>query len=404
MPRSRRPRILGGSALALVVAVACATGSAAVANAAPVHAARHLARAGSSGLSRDGVLGPGQTGTRSAIPWSKVGPGWALANYTTGTGAKAGPVALYLVDPQGGKYKVYQWPATKSPLSLIAWSGDKTRALLSPVSSGGIRLDQLDLTTGKMTSIKLPTSVSAVFGYTDPEGDNILVVKDGIARYNLAGKFQMQLIKGSQFGNAISAPDGKTEVVNAPAGLDVVSNAGGVVSRLRVPAVNKSGGCSPVRWWSATVVVARCGVNGTIPGSRLWLVPVNGAAPSTLTAVRRGNENDLGDMDAWKFRSGLYVQALGACGTQFIGKQAANGTVTVVNPPHSNGTNIVAATAGNRMLVREIFEGCFPRTALVWFNPASRSVTEVLPAPKGGWGVLDVVAYNQNGEEPSGLE
>lgn len=401
MPRRRRPGVLRDSALALAVAVACATGTVAAATAAPARAAGHLAhltRASSSGLAA------GQTGTRSEVPWTKVGPGWALADYTTGDGKNAGPVALYLVDPQGGKYKVYQWPATTAPLRLIAWSGDKTRALLTPVTRGGIRLEQLDLITGKLTSFKLPASVGSVFGYTNPEGDNILVQQDGIARYNLAGKFQMRLIKGLQFNQAISAANGQSEVVDAPAGLDVVSNTGGVISRIRVPAVNKSGGCIPARWWSATVVLARCGVNGTINGTRLWLVPVSGAAPTALTAVRDGKGIDLADMDGWKFRSGLYVQAIGACGNQFIGKQAANGTVSVVNPPHSDGTNIVTATAGSKMLVREVFEGCFPNDALVWFDPATGSVTKVLPAPKGGWGVLDVVAYNRNGEEPSGVE
>lgn len=404
MPRRRRPGLARDSALALAIAVACATGTAAAASAAPVRAAGQLARTDSTEPAGSTGLAAGQTGPRSTIPWAKVGPGWTLTEYTQGTYQKPRPVTLYLVDPLGGKYEIYQWPATSTPLRLIAWSGDKTRALFSPVTGKRVRLEQLVLATGKMTSFGLPASVGSVFGYTDPDGDNILVSHDGIERYDLVGKLQVQLIKGSQFYQAISAANGQTEVVNAPAGIDVVSNAGGVISRLRVPAVNKSGGCSPVRWWSATVVLARCGVNGVTDGSRLWLVPVSGDAPTALTAVRDGSGIDLGDMDAWKFRSGLYLQAAGACGSQFIGKQAASGAVAVINPPDSDGTNIVTATAGSRMLVLEVFDGCFPRSALVWFNPATGSATKVIPAPKDGYGVLDVVAYNQNGQEPSGLE
>jgi hypothetical protein len=396
MAGRRRLRVARDSALLLAAAVACAAATATGASAAPVRAAGHETRA------EHAELAAGQTGTRSAVPWSKVGPGWALVEYTTGKYQKARPVTLYLVDPKGGKYRLYLWRATSQPWQLISWSGDKTRALFAP--SSGRKMDQLNLETGAMTAFRLPASVSSVLGYTSPDGDSILVTKDGIARYSLAGKFQAQLIKGSQFYVAISAVNGQTDVTNAPAGVDVVRNTGGVIRRLHVPGVSrKSGGCTPVRWWSAATVLARCGLYSPKEGEQLWLVPVSGAAPSALTAERTGNGIDLGDFDAWRFSSGLYVQAQGACGSQFIGKQAANGTVTRVNVPGSLGTDIVTATYASRMFVRTV-SGCFPSSAALWFNPATRAVTKVLPAPKDGLGVVYVVAYNRNGEEPSGLE
>jgi len=394
--------------LAVAVAAVCGFGATAAASAASAgHSGsfgatvRSAVAEAAARLSTSRELGAGQTGSRSAVPWKKVGPGWTLAEYTTGTFKKAEPVTLYLVDPQGGKYRMYRWAATKEPWQLIDWSGDKTRALLAPTGGKAETYDQLQLATGKLTSFRLPSSVGFVLGYTHPDGVNVLATHDGIARYSLTGKLQVQLIKGRTYDEAISAPNGETEVVNGTTGVDLVSNAGGVIRSLRVPGVTRNS-CTPVRWWSTSDVLASClPRNGA--ASQLWLVPVSGAAPKALTPVRNGKGPDLGDLDAWKFKSGLYLQAAGPCGNQFIGKQAASGKVTVVTVPGSPSTNIVTATSGSTMLIREV-NGCLPSSALVWFNPATKAVTKVLPAPKNGDGVLGVVAYNQNGKQPSVLE
>ena len=65
------------------------------------------------------LLGAGQVGARAAVPWRKVGPGWALADYSaTSTGLsgplKLGPTTLYLVDPMGGRYSLITWAAKSS--------------------------------------------------------------------------------------------------------------------------------------------------------------------------------------------------------------------------------------------------------------------------------------------------
>ncbi|HEY1617528.1 MAG TPA: hypothetical protein VGG25_07915 [Streptosporangiaceae bacterium] len=63
------------------------------------------------------MLGAGQTGGRKAVPWRRVGPGWALAEYSatriTGKFA-AGATTLYLVDPQGGRYALITWRASSA--------------------------------------------------------------------------------------------------------------------------------------------------------------------------------------------------------------------------------------------------------------------------------------------------
>jgi hypothetical protein len=404
-PRGRGLKLARSGVLAVGLASLCALGVTAAANAAATKgsfgaAVGSAAAQAATRLGAGQELTAGQTGARSAVPWSKVGPGWTLAEYTAGTYKKAKPVTLYLLDPQGGKYQLYQWSATKMPWQLISWSGDKSRALFEQFGGKRPAMHQLTLATGKLTTFRLPTKVGFVLGYTHPTGQNILVFQDGVARYNLSGAFQVQLVKGRQFDQAMSSPDGTTELTNGPTGPELLSNAGGVIRRLHVPGIQKTGGCSPVRWWTSTVALVSC-LPPNSGSPQLWLVPVSGATPTALTPVRTGGP-DLGDIDAWRFSSGLYVQAAGACGTQFIGKQAANGTVSVVTVPHSPGNNVVVATAGDRMLVRE-FSACGPASSVVWFNPATRSVKRALAAPAGGDGVLYVVAYNKNGEEPTFL-
>ena len=58
------------------------------------------------------MLGAGRPGARSAVPWSLVGPGWTLAEFSPGQpGSGGGPVTTFLVDPEGGRYTIAAWLA-----------------------------------------------------------------------------------------------------------------------------------------------------------------------------------------------------------------------------------------------------------------------------------------------------
>jgi hypothetical protein len=359
-----------------------------------------FAGSGPAAAARTGqlMLSAGQVGARSAVPWRSVGSGWALANYTQGTQKAAKPTTLYLIDPAGGKYRLYQWPASTTPWYLVGWSGDKTRALFEQPTNAVPTMQQLVLATGRVTTFRLPAAVQAVIGYTDPDGKNILAVDDGIVRFSLTGAFQARLIKGTRYGTALSVPTGTSYVVNGRNGVELVSNRGGIIRTLPVPGIHGStAGCSPVRWWTASTALVSC---STSKGSQLWLVPVSGAAPKALTALRNGSTPpDLMDFDAWRFGNGLYTQSAYACGALFIGKQAANGKVTMINVPGSPDNNVVAATSGSRMLVKEI-NGCTPSVRLAWFNPATRAAQTVLRATTSEFGVLSVIAYNRDGNQP----
>jgi hypothetical protein len=413
-PRSREHHHLGvavTSVVALATAAACVIGTTAAASAASTRRQHSFGAAAGTAVDRaaaglpgsQSTLADGQVGTRSQVPWRLIGPGWTLAEFTTGSDRAARPVTLYMTDPAGGRYRMYRWAASQAPWQLIAWSGDKRRALIE--QPGGKRpiMHQLALATGQVTTFRLPSAAATALSYTEPNGENILIANHGIARYSLAGTIQARLISGSEYNSVLSSASGLTEVVNGNTGVELVSNAGGLIRRLPVPGASaKLGGCLPVRWWSSGVALVSCTANTVIFAPRLWLVPVSGAAPAALTRLRNGHGPDYGDLDAWRLPSGLYVEALGGCGTRFIGKQAANGTVRVINVRGSSGNNVVVATSGNRMLVRE-FSECFPSSSLVWFNPATGSVRNALIAPAGGDGVLSVVAYDRNGQQPGNL-
>jgi len=361
------------------------------------------------------TVSAGQAGTAAAVPWSKVGPGWALAMYSATQGGegvkpKAGPSTLYLVSPQGSRYRLTTWSARSPRTSwdLRAWSGDASRALFAffpgSGSTGRERIYQLQLRTGKVTGFTLPANVNAV-GYTRPDGLNLLAEKTTstagngsitLQRYSLTGKLQKDLatIKGLGLFAGISgippAPYNSkgTEIAAGTAtGLELISNAGGVIRKLPVPKVQD--GCAAVRWWSRTTILATCGgVNAA--GPQMWLVPASGARPSALTPARTEGF-DLGDFNAWQLSSGLYVDGFGACGSLVIGRQPAHGKEQIVNVPGADSSLVVNATRSKLMVER--INGCMPGISLVWFNPATRAMKVAVPVAHHQFGVTAVVPY-----------
>src|SRR6185503_11424482 len=67
-----------------------------------------------------GTSHPARAAQPAGVPWSHVGPGWVLAQYTTAApeGSKPGPVTLYLISPGGARYKLARWPDFRSAPEL----------------------------------------------------------------------------------------------------------------------------------------------------------------------------------------------------------------------------------------------------------------------------------------------
>jgi TolB protein len=382
-PGSRRAARAAAAVLAAAVASAGLVAAGGGAGAAA--AAGHRASPGSGT-----VLGAGQAGARSAVPWRRVGPGWVLAEYWNGRYAAAGkavaaPASLYLVDPAGGRYQLYRTAATTSPPVLVDWSGDKTRALLRTATAGGA--EQVTLATGAVGRLRLAGQAS-VIGYSRPSGLNLLGwrevgSREQLARYSLTGAVTKILATGTDVGAGVYSGNGTTLAVGAARGVQLVSNSGAVIRSLPVAGTS----CGAVRWWNSGTILASClGTKGTA-AVRVWLVPAGGGRPRALSLERAGDSGDLGDIGAWQLPSGLYFQGLGPCGTVQIFRQRANGSVTLVTVPHSSGNNRVLGAYQGQLLVQAP-TGCSPTAALLWFNPSTRHEHTLLSS-----GVLGAVPY-----------
>jgi hypothetical protein len=346
---------------------------------------------------------PASPAALAGVPWRQVGPGWELVEYTTRTQTQHGPTTLYLIGPGGTHYALYTWraSATWAP-NLIDWSGDKARALLSNPASG--QYEQITLATGAVSHIQLAGGASAI-GYTRPSGLSILGSTSSgtagtIARYSAGGQLVRVLARGTNETSAIYSADGTRLVVSTARGLELVSNAGGVIRSLPGPGTGAQTGCGPVRWWNPTTILALCSGSGTSM-ARLWLVPAGGTRPVALTPQRSvGSNGDFGDIGAWQLPSGLYLQSLGACGTLHIFRQAANGSITPVFVPNTTGNdNYVATALGSRLLI-EALTSCEGSHSLLWYDPGTHAEQWLLRAPAGDFGVTAVVPYYTRENSP----
>jgi hypothetical protein len=390
----RRPpvRRWRGRAAAALAAAGLAAAGLAVAGCGTAAAAGPAA--GSPAGAGGGVrLAAGQAAGRPAVPWSRVGPGWVLAEYWNGRYAEPGPprsapASLYLVSPAGGRYLLYRTAVTSHPPTLIDWSGDKARALLQTAAPGG--MEQVTLATGRVTPVRLPAQAS-VIGYTRPSGLNLLAWRQltgsrvELARYRLTGALTRVLGGGPDLAGAVDSADGTVLAVAAGHGLQLVSNSGRVIRTLPVPGA----ACSPARWWNATTILAACHRGDAAP--QLWLVPAGRGTARALTPPRGPHSPDLGDIGAWPLPGGLYLQGLGPCGTVQIFRQAASGSISLVSVPHTAGNNRVLTAHAGQLLVQAP-TGCSPTATLLWFNPVTRHVTTLFAS-----GVLGAAPFYQVG-------
>src|ERR1700677_5148169 len=95
--RRRRFGRLAGALAAGVLAVG-AVSLGATASAATTTAGRAAGAVGDTASTGSAASTAGAAArARADVPWSKVGPGWVLAEYTNGAAGKVAPVTLYLI-------------------------------------------------------------------------------------------------------------------------------------------------------------------------------------------------------------------------------------------------------------------------------------------------------------------
>jgi hypothetical protein len=431
--RQRRPRRavalrmqVGIAAIAAVMAAGCSSSTNPLAaqesSSSPATTAATSASAPAAPAAAYGV-----EATINEVPWSKVGPGWTLATWSPVTAHPPGEkpasgepdpetaaTTLYLVDPAGNRYAISTFSGADARLRLTDWSGDGSHALF--VSSGypkPSRVISIDLHTGEQTTIP----VQGYPSYTRPDGKAILVSTSfngnepgTLKRIDFAGNEQVsypteQLGGAGQFsGRYLESPDG-TQLVLGTANLGnelvprsddslvVVGKDGRIVRTIPTPMPNAD--CAPVRWWAPTVVLANCSAQHD-SASQLWKVPIDGGAPTALTAVNSGQGDDPGfgasieEGIAWELPSGTFLQSAGACGTAFLSRLTPDGHTTRVNVPGMSQSVFVAGATADKLILQGHMD-CGGGTALVSYDPAANTSTVLLGPPVNGGGVTEAI-------------
>jgi TolB protein len=359
----------------------------------------------------------------SQIPWSQVGPGWILATWSPAPGlgrdqtppagqpkqAEA-PRTLYLLDPAGGRYAITTFP--KDPPTLVDWSGDGRHALFEDNDYD----PNTQTTTTTITEVDLPTSANQTFTvdglaqgtYSRPTGQAILLSTSyagkrptTVQRVDLSGTEQLTFptdlgAAGTLDGNYLETPDGKQLVFGTANGMVVVGNDGAVGRQLPMPGPLTE--CSPVRWWTPTVILASC---AKYPSAQLWQVPLDGGAPTVLTAVNTAPEDpaydqDVGDEDAWQLPSGTFLQSrhqIGAsCGWGYLSRLTPDLHTTAVTVPGAEIGVLVTGATADKLVLRATM-GCGGITSLLTYDPAANTSTVLLGPPVNGGAVIDAIVY-----------
>ena len=359
------------------------------------------------------------------VPWNQVGDGWTLATWNPVAGHRPGdrpapdeaPPAkaadtLFLIDPTGRRYAITTFEPNDKGWKphLLDWSGDGGRALFS---MGDDTVIVVDLHTGRQTSF--PSRASARF--SRPNGEAIVLSSRSqgqpstLQRVDLAGNVQLtypteNLAGAGRFGgDYLETPDGTTLVLStANRGSEpptdnsfVLMGNDGAVGRV-LPVPMPGAVCRTTRWLAPTDFVASCTAQKSA-GSQLWKVPLDGSAPTALTALNNaknepGFDGDYGDMDAWQLPSGTFVQSLGACGVVFLSRVTSDGHTQRVKVPRAgNNIDVVGSSGGS--LVLKSTTGCSPSTALLSYDPAANA-TKVLLGPTVNDGrVVEAMTFGQ---------
>jgi hypothetical protein len=152
-----------------------------------------------------------------------------------------------------------------------------------------------------------------------------------------------------------------------------------------------------VRWWTPAVILVHCSVEQSSAG-QLWEVPLDGGAPTALTAVNSGQEDDpgfggdLGDGVAWQLPSGTFLQSAGACGSMFLSRLTPDMHTTRVSVPGMSDSVVVAGVAVDKLVLLGKV-GCGGTTSLVTYDPAANTSTVLLGPPVNGGAVTDALPY-----------
>jgi hypothetical protein len=331
-------------------------------------------------------------GARVAEP---VGPGWYLAEIDRGKrgpyGIRARTQRLVLVGPDGNRRRILQRSVHRSGgFRLLDWSPDGSTALLLAGAEEHLRAIRVDVATGDTHATGLPADVAeAVLA---PDGSGVLAVGYEKERTGRAALFIVDWtgtrhpVAPDVSGPVLPSADGTTLVTAGPSWrtkvLRVLSATDGSVQRR----ITTTGHCQPVRWWDASRVLATCATRHA--STTLSLVSTSSGTVKELTDRRHGREEqDLGDLDARRIDSGLYVEVAGPCGYVYLGRKHRDGSVTQVDVPHAVGNVLLLDGSGDQLVIEHAVscDGAQPRSVIARFDPVAgkERVITALPREEG---------------------
>lgn len=331
----------------------------------------------------------------ASVPWGEVGPGWELVSWEPHPHAKQNVNYIELVSPYGSTYAVY---ATGPGTHLVAWAGDRTDALLQTTS----KIEVLNLQTGTIVDAfgaRAPAGASInVSSFTWPHGlalylyeatGNYLRVDVHPERTSLSGTVEMRYpgsepAVGTFNGSMLSSADGTHVVFGAERGLALFDNDGVLAAQL---VFRQARECSPDFYWSPTEVLADC-----VDGDYQRLIIFSLVTGKWWAIDRKPRGNDLGDIEAWRGGSTIYVEVTSACGYAYVATLQGDAPVYLNVPGIQKGTtdSVVDTTSTSVLIQAE--PSCVPGRAIYdWFTPSTGSVRQILGPPiTGGWTIADL--------------
>lgn len=316
---------------------------------------------------------PGTTATPAA-PASPAGPGWYLAQVDQGRegpyGIEARRTRLVLVAPDGSRTRVLERHAG---WRLVDWSPDGATALLVAQDEEHPQVLRVDVATGETRRFDLPSNVAAVvlapdgsgllaLGYEKRDAAPVSVIDWDGHRTGLVPDVSGPVLPSRDGTLLVSAGSGwRQQVIRV---LD--ASDGSVVRRIET-----DGHCEPVRWWDDDQVLARCS-HGYRPGF-LALASTSTGTFTPLTDRSDRQRQDLGDLDARRTGSGLYLEIGGPCGYVYLARQHRDGSVTQVDVPHAVGNVLLLDSVGRRLVIQHAIscDGARPRSVIARFDPVT---------------------------------
>jgi hypothetical protein len=378
----RRASAAGLAACALAVLAAC--GASTTGSPGSRHAQLSL-------TSNPVMAGPGQVRSRSQVPWSTIGLGWALAQTLSRHSE-----ALFLVDPDGGRYDLGPWPGS----TLTGWSADGTMALFGPAPVQGAvsYVSTMDLRTGKVTRFRIGSSEEPA-DFAQPSDNSIVMlngtIHDTLFTVDLQGRAQHTIWRGfTDPGSVLYSADGRLLALDSNGTTELInSSTGSLIRKLAGPP-----DCMPVRWWNTSTLLASC-TAGQPTGpinqpTRLWLLPVTGSTATPLGPAPTASGFYQNALGAWQLASGTYLTGSGnQCG--FVAQLHATDSLRLYRLPGAGSVTAVTATRTKLLVLKSPNCQSFV-FSLSWYSPATGKQTLVIPSSRQA-GVLMVLPFPAHG-------